>query len=103
MKRKYIRKKTKEKLRLAIKLLLTKWYIYSYNELYRIWLYYREIQYYLLPLVNIVKKTNTYDLWKKRFKLTLKKDVKKILRQPLYETIVYNDREVVDLIKILFI
>lgn len=100
-KRKYIKKETKKKIREALKICLVKWYVYSYNELYRIGLEYREIQDYILPLCN-VKIISNKNGWNPRKNLTLKKEVKKILNESISEVIIFQNEETIKLIKLLF-
>ena len=99
--RKFTRKTTKEALKDAFKMLLVKWYIYSYNELYRLWLEYREIEAYFKPYVNI-KEVNNHLWWWIRKKMFLSEETKKILNQTISELIVYEDKKSIDLINLLF-
>lgn len=99
-KRKYTRKQTKKKLLEAYKLLFMKGNIYSYNELYRLWLEHREIMYYLKPYLKRKKVHNNY--WNDRFNLKLNDKGQKILSQNLKEIILFQDKETIKLIKLLF-
>jgi len=71
----YTQNKTKNKLEKVYKELLDFGYFYSIREIRRKYkLEFREVVKYILPLVDIKKKTNI--MGKDRFEMYLKKDIK---------------------------
>lgn len=96
-----MRKNTKEKIRKAFKIILSKGFIFSYNELYREGMEYRAINSYISPYCNISEQIN-YFWWNKRKNFVLKDKTKKILNTTIGEAILFENPEVLKFLKLLF-
>lgn len=96
-KRKFIRKTTKKKLNNVIKELIIKWYLYSGQEIKRLWIEKRELDYYLKKYLKVKKKYNEY--WNERNLYFINSDFKKILDTKIKDLIIFQNKEIIKLLK----
>ena len=96
-KRKFIRKTTKKKLNNVIKELIIKWYLYSGQEIKRLWIEKRELDYYLKKYLKVKKKYNEY--WNERNLYFINSDFKKILDTKIKDLIIFQNKEIIELLK----
>ena len=91
-KRKFIKKNTKSKLNKVLKELLIKWYLYSGQEIKRIWLEKREVEYYLKKYLKTQSKYNEY--WNERKVYYINKDFEKLLNTRIKDLIIFDNKEI---------
>ena len=98
--RKYTRKKTKKRLRKLFKTLIVKGFIYSLKEAQRHWIEKREFEEYVQPWVKKQIKPN--EEGNDRFNFTLNNEGKKLLNTTIKELILFEEKEKIDFVKLLF-
>lgn len=96
-KRKWIRKKTKLKIKNVLKEIIVKWYLYSGQEIKRLWLEKREFEYYLKKYTKTKKKYNEY--WNKRNLYFLNQNWEKLLNTKIKDLILFENKEIIYFLK----
>ncbi len=98
--RKYTRKNTKNNIRKIARLACIQGFLYSYRDISRNGLEYRDFLYYLWPYFKKKIRYNKY--WNNRSLLIPNSDWEKLFNTSIKEILVFNNKKSIELIKLLF-